>query len=158
VKSARAALDSPQFVDFLRPLVTRRRGFRRDRRGLRAGWGFASYLGVRNFPNPDQARWRCQDGTAHEAVVDIGGIFRDGLVWREVPAADMADFFQGPVAGEPSIFLEIDDRAVSVFMKMLVPTRTEQIPEPVQLRPGRPLPCLGHNILNGALWHPISGC
>lgn len=91
-------------------------------------WGFASYLGVRNFPAPAQVRWKSLDGVAHEAQVDIGAIFRDELILHRVPAADMAHFFEGPVAGEPGIFLEVNDRTLSVFMKMLIPTKTLQRP------------------------------
>jgi hypothetical protein len=73
-------------------------------------------------------RWKSLDGAQHEAKVDMAAIFKDGLIWHKVPKSDMADFYRGPVAGAPSIFLEVNDHTVNVYMKMLVPTRTEQIP------------------------------
>lgn len=91
-------------------------------------WGFASYIGVRNFPPPAKVRWKSLDGVAHEAEVDIGEIFKDELVLHNVPADDMARFYEGPVADEPGIFLEVNDRTISVFMKTLIPTKTAQIP------------------------------
>ncbi|WP_266156470.1 hypothetical protein [Dyella silvatica] len=91
-------------------------------------WGTASYLGVSNFPSPAEVRWTSHDGVAHEAKVDIGDIFKSELIWHGVPKADMADFYEGPVAGVPNVFLEVNDRTINAYMKMLVPTKTEQIP------------------------------
>lgn len=91
-------------------------------------WGTASYVGIRNFPAAAEVRWKSQDGVAHEAKVDIGDIFKDELIWHNVPKADMADFHSGPVAGEPDIFLEVNDRTINVYMTTLIPTKTEQIP------------------------------
>lgn len=85
-------------------------------------------IGIDNFPPPADVRWRSLDGLQHEAKVDIAEIFQDELIWHKVPKADMANFFHGPVAGDPNIFLEVDDHAINVYMKMLVPTRTEQMP------------------------------
>lgn len=90
-------------------------------------WG-PGEIGIRNFPPPAQVSWKSMDGVAHEASVDFAGIFSEGLVWHNVPKADMADFFEGPVAGSPNIYLEVNDRTINVYMKMLVPTKTEQIP------------------------------
>ena len=88
----------------------------------------ASYLGIENFPAPAQVRWKSLDGVQHEAKVDMAAIFKDQLVWHKVPKADMADFFHGPVAGEPGIILVVNDRAIDVYTKMFIPTKTEQIP------------------------------
>ena len=88
----------------------------------------ASHAGIKNFPLPAEARWKSQDGVQHEATVDMAKIFKDQLTWHKVPKADMADFYRGPVAGEPGIILEVNDRTINVYMKMLIPTRTEQIP------------------------------
>jgi hypothetical protein len=94
----------------------------------KAAWGTASYIGIKNFPAPAEVHWKSQDGVAHEAKVDIGDIFKDELIWHNVPKADMADFHSGPVAGEPDIFLEVNDRTINVYMTTLIPTKTEQIP------------------------------
>lgn len=94
----------------------------------REQWGFAFYVGIRNFPPPADVKWTSLDGVKHEARVDMAEIFKDQLVWHKVPKSDMADFYRGPVAGDPSIYLEVNDRTVNVFTRMLVPTKTEQIP------------------------------
>lgn len=91
------------------------------------GWG-STELGIRNFPGPAEVRWRSRDGTAHEASVDIGRIFKDELIWHAVPKSEMTDFYAGPVAGAPDIYLEVDDRTISVYTAMFIPTRSEQVP------------------------------
>ena len=68
------------------------------------------------------------DGVQHKASIDMAAIFKDELIWHKVPKADMADFYRGPVAGAPSIFLEVDDHTINVYSRMFIPTRTEQIP------------------------------
>lgn len=88
----------------------------------------AGYLGIRNFPPPADVLWTSLDGVRHEVSVDLAAIFHDQLIWHKVPRSDMADFYRGPVAGAPDIMLEVNDRTLSVYMRMLVPTRTEQIP------------------------------
>ncbi|HEV7123523.1 MAG TPA: hypothetical protein VGN24_08870 [Rhodanobacter sp.] len=85
-------------------------------------------IGIDNFPPPAEVRWKSMDGVQHEAKVDMAAIFKNELIWHKVPKSDMADFYRGPVAGAPDILLEVNDRIVSVYMKMLVPTRTEQMP------------------------------
>ncbi|MBB5357628.1 hypothetical protein HDE76_000810 [Rhodanobacter sp. ANJX3] len=91
-------------------------------------WGTASYLGIQNFPAPAKVDWKSKDGATHEATVDIGAIFKEELIWHNVPISDMAKFYSGPVAGEPDIFLEVNDRTINVYMTTLIPTKTEQIP------------------------------
>lgn len=93
----------------------------------RNNWGQAGYLGIRNFPPPAAVRWTSLDGVDHEDEIDIAAIFKDQLIWHKVPKADMADFYRGPVAGEPDIFVEVNDRTVNVYTKMFIPTKTEQI-------------------------------
>lgn len=94
----------------------------------KSNWGTASYLGIKNFPAPAEVRWTSQDGSVHRAKVDIGNIFKDELIWHKVSKADMADFYHGPFAGEPDIFLEVNDHTINVYMTTLIPTKTEQIP------------------------------
>lgn len=90
-------------------------------------WG-STELGIRNFPGPAEVRWKSRDGTTHEASVDIGRIFKDELIWHAVPKSEMTDFYAGPVAGAPDVYLEVDDRTVSVYTAMFIPTRSEQVP------------------------------
>ncbi len=93
----------------------------------RGNWG-TGYLGIRNFPSPAEVQWTSLDGVKHETKVDMARIFKDRLVWHKVPKADMMDFYRGPVAGEPGIFLEVNDSAINVYMHMFVPTKTDQTP------------------------------
>ena len=90
-------------------------------------WG-PGEAGIRNFPPPAEVTWKSLDGAAHEAKVDIAAIFKDGLIWHNVPKADMAHFYRGEWAGDPNIYLEVDDHTISVYTRMLIPTKTEQIP------------------------------
>lgn len=91
-------------------------------------WDGGQYLGIRNFPEPAWVRWKSLDGVKHEAHVDICEIFKDELIVHNVPASDMAHFFEGPVAGPPAIILEVNDRTINVYTKMLIPTKTLQKP------------------------------
>lgn len=95
----------------------------------RDDWWPASHGGIRNFPSPAEVRWTSLDGVAHEAKVDMGAIFKNGRVLYKVPNAEILDgiFPQGLVAG-PSIFLEVNDRTINVFMAAMIPTTAEQIP------------------------------
>lgn len=88
-------------------------------------WSFASYIGVRNFPPPAEVQWTSLDGVEHEAKVDIGEIFKNELVLHKVPESDYAERSFGD---NPSIFLEVNDRTINVFMKAFIATKTEQIP------------------------------
>jgi len=92
-------------------------------------WWPASHGGIRNFPHPAEVRWISLDGVAHEASVDIGAIFKHERVLYTVPDAEIQEgmFPQGLVA-DPSIFLEVDDRTINVYMCALIPTKVEQIP------------------------------
>jgi hypothetical protein len=83
---------------------------------------------IRNFPPAAAITWKSMDGVEHEAKVDLAAIFKEQLVWHNVRKEDMADFYRGPVAGDPYIYLTVNDRTISVYMKMLIPTKNEQIP------------------------------
>lgn len=85
-------------------------------------------LDIRNFPKPAEVRWKSKDGAAHVASIDIGQIFKDELIWHNVRKDDMADFYSGPVAGAPDIYLEVDNRTIHVYTATCIPTRDEQIP------------------------------
>ncbi|AZQ54615.1 hypothetical protein [Burkholderia cenocepacia] len=94
--------------------------------GTRA-WG-STELDIRNFPKPAEVRWKSKDGAAHGACIDIGRIFEDELIWHNLRKEDMTDFYSGPVAGAPDIYLEVDDRTINVYTAMFIPTKAEQIP------------------------------
>ena len=88
-------------------------------------WGPASYIGVRNFPSPAQVRWKSLDGIVHSAQIDIGEIFKDEKVLHNVPESD---YVEGSFGGSPSIFLEVNDRTINVYMEAFIATKSEQIP------------------------------
>ena len=87
----------------------------------------AGFIGIKNFPPPAIVQWTSLDGVKHESTVDMTKIFKAPLIWHRVPKSDMADFYSGPVAGAPDIFLEVNDHTINVFMWMLIPTKTEQV-------------------------------
>ncbi|MCD9028992.1 hypothetical protein LDO26_12355 [Luteimonas sp. BDR2-5] len=83
------------------------------------------YLGIMDFPPPAQVRWRSKDGTEHEAVVDIGEIFKDRLILHDVPRGDIRE---GVSILNPEIVLEVNDRTINVYMRAFIPTKELQIP------------------------------
>ena len=91
----------------------------------RKNWGVASYLGVQNFPEPAVVKWKSKDGQAHEALVDIGSIFKDQAILHKVPQSDVVD---NALINNPDVFLEVNDRTITVYMKAHIPTRQQQIP------------------------------
>jgi hypothetical protein len=90
-------------------------------------WLGRSYIDIPNFPPPAEVSWKSMDGQKHETTIDIAAIFKEELVWHNVSKNDMANFFKGPVAGPPDIFLEVNDRKVNVYITMFIPTKEEQI-------------------------------
>lgn len=93
----------------------------------RRNWGSVE-LDIRNFPAPAEIHWRSLDGQSHSAEIDMRRIFKDELIWHRLRKDQMTDFYVGPVAGSPDIYLEVDDRTINVYMAMFIPTREEQIP------------------------------
>jgi hypothetical protein len=95
----------------------------------KADWWPASHGGIRNFPLAAQVRWVSLDGVSHEASVDIAAIFKDERVLYRTPNSEILDgiFPQGLVS-DPSIFLEVNNRTINVYMAAMIPTKTEQIP------------------------------
>lgn len=95
----------------------------------RDDWWPASHGGIRNFPAPAEVSWTSLDGVTHEAKVDMEAIFKNKHVLYKVPNPEIRDgiFPQGIVAG-PSIFLEVNNRTINVYMAAMIPTRAEQIP------------------------------
>lgn len=90
-------------------------------------WG-STELDIRNFPRPAEVRWKSKEGVPHVTSIDIGRIFKDELIWHNLRKGDMTDFYAGPVAGSPDIYLEVNDRTINVYTAMFIPTKVEQIP------------------------------
>jgi hypothetical protein len=94
-------------------------------------WPFASHLGIRNFAKPAEVTWTTLSGQTLQASVDLGAIFKDERVLHEVPEAQLKRAaFKGPVPA-PSIYLEVNDRTISVYMK-------SPAPDPGRTDPGQP--------------------
>jgi len=94
----------------------------------RTKWPFASHIGIQNFPEPAQVAWTTLSGERLEASIDLGEVFKDELVLHKVPEDEIKEqAFKGPVPS-PSIYLEVNDRTISIYMKVLIPTKHEQIP------------------------------
>lgn len=83
------------------------------------------YLGIPNFPGPAEVIWRSKDGTQHRAEVDIGAIFKDGLIRHNVPREDIPE---GISIMDPAIVLEVNDRTINVYMKAFIPTKSLRTP------------------------------
>lgn len=90
----------------------------------------ASYLVMRNlqtqgFPGPVQVRWKSLDGAAHEATINLDEIFPDRRVLHHVSETDYAErSFDGRV----DIILEVNDRTLTLYQKVTIATKSEQIP------------------------------
>lgn len=85
-------------------------------------WGLASHVGIDNFPAPAEVSWKSLDGVAHEVQVDIGKIFKDELVLHHVPEEEIP-VETVALLGGPSIFLEVNDRTINVYMNAYVALR-----------------------------------
>ena len=82
----------------------------------------AGHVGKRNFPAPAKVTWRSKDGVPHEAEVDLDVIFKDRVVQHNVLREDYrADLG----IADPDIVLEVNDRTISIYMRALIPTKTE---------------------------------
>jgi hypothetical protein len=94
----------------------------------RKSWGGAPFIGIRNFPGPVKLDWISKSGEVLSAEVDLAQVFKDELVLHDTPLDEIPEkAFKGP-AGEPTIYVEVNDHTVSVYMEMLIPTKREQIP------------------------------
>lgn len=91
----------------------------------RRNWRNALHGGLRNFPAPAHVQWRSKDGVAHEAHIDMESIFADQRLIHHVSREDIP---LNATIQAPSIFLEVNDRTVNVYMQADIPTKKLQIP------------------------------
>lgn len=84
-----------------------------------------THSGISNFPRPATVRWQSRDGVAHEERIDIGEIFKDGVIRTKVPRDQVAEDVH---ISDPDIILVVDDRTVNVYMKTRVPLKKPEIP------------------------------
>lgn len=82
---------------------------------------------IPNFPPPAKVTWRSKDGTPLEAEVDIGEIFKDGLIRHNLRQDEISERGIGPGA-LPGIILEVNDRTINVYMRAHISTRELQKP------------------------------
>jgi hypothetical protein len=87
-----------------------------------AGWG-----PIRNFPPPAKVVWRSKDGSPHEVEIDIGGIFKDEVIRHSVPKQDVLDTTLASDLA-PGIILEVNDRTINVYMRVMIGTKQLQKP------------------------------
>lgn len=96
----------------------------------RDDWNYAFYLGVRNFPGPATVSWTSLDGTSHTATIDLAQIFKDERVLTKVPDDEFVpNMYPQGLFLDPSIYLEVNDRTISVYMRALIPTQHRQVPD-----------------------------
>lgn len=93
-------------------------------RGTREQILSAGHIARRNFPPSAHVTWRSKDGAAHEADVDIAGIFRDRKIVHQVPREEIRE---GVSITDPDIVLEVEDRTITVYMRAFIPTKALQI-------------------------------
>ena len=95
-------------------------------RGTREQILSAGHIARENFPPPVRVAWRSKDGAPHEAEVDIGDLFRDGLIVHNVPRSEIRE---GVPTTDPDTVLEAEDRTINVYMRAFIPTRELQVPD-----------------------------
>jgi hypothetical protein len=81
---------------------------------------------IPNFPPAANVTWRSKDGTALQAEVDIGGIFKDELIRHHVAREDALD---PASSGTPGIILEVNDRTINVYMRDMIALKKPQFPD-----------------------------
>lgn len=95
----------------------------------RSQWGFGSYSGIRNFPGPVEVSWTSMDGQKHHASIDLAQVFKDERILHRVPDDEIPDdMYPQGLYLDPGIFVEVNDRTISVYMKAMIPTKHLQIP------------------------------
>ena len=85
----------------------------------------ANALDIRNFPPPAVVTWRSKDGAPHEARIDIGEIFKDRRILHNVPKKDIPE---RAYVGDPGIVLVVNDRTISVYMRVSIPLNEPRVP------------------------------
>jgi hypothetical protein len=95
------------------------------KRHLRASTIVMRNLQTDGFPGPVQVRWSSLDGVPHEATLKLEEIFPGRRVLHHVPEADYAERSFG---GDVAIILEVNDRTLTLYQKVTIATKSEQIP------------------------------
>ena len=82
----------------------------RDRDNLSAGWGNLE------FPSVVRVSWTSKDGTDHDEKINLGEIFRSGMV-RYPDDLDVNDVKISVAPSGPDIILVVENRAIRVYMR-----------------------------------------
>lgn len=82
----------------------------RDRNNLSGGWANL------DFPSVARVMWTSKDGTNHDEKIDLGAIFRSGMV-RYAPDLDVNDVHLSVPPSAPDIILVVENRSIQVYMK-----------------------------------------
>lgn len=80
----------------------------------------AGYGPVARIAPPAQLNWISKDGSKLEAQANIAEIFKDRLVRHSTPREDIAE---GASMGSTDVIVEIEDRTVSVYTRMMIPLK-----------------------------------
>lgn len=112
---ARAALDTPMSAP--------------DSTDYRNHWN-AGYIVMCDdgFPPPAQVEWTAHDGTVLKAQVDIDAIFKDRRILHNVPREEIPEGWAPYGGGLPRIYLEVNDRTLSVYMQEMIATKSLRMP------------------------------
>lgn len=95
----------------------------------RSTWGFGSYSGIRNFPGPVEVTWTSLDGQDHHASIDLAEIFKGEEILHRVPDEEIPDgMYPQGLYLDPGIFVEVNDRTISVYMRALIPMKHRRDP------------------------------
>ena len=81
---------------------------------------------IPNFPPPAKVTWRSRDGTAHEADIDIGEIFKDQRIRHNVAREDASE---PATDGITEIILEVNDRTINVYTRTNIWLKKPRFPD-----------------------------
>ncbi len=88
----------------------------------------AGHGGIHNFPKPAVVTWVTRDGKEHKAEIDVASIFRDELIVHNVLRKEISDLPHGEYPYDPSIYLEVNDVKIRVYMRAYIPMRHPRDP------------------------------
>lgn len=85
----------------------------------------------RTFPGPVTLDWMSLDGAKHMSSLDLDALFADRLILHRVQRHEVREAWLNGASVEPvrpDILVEVNDRAVNLFMRAFVVTEAEQVP------------------------------
>lgn len=88
----------------------------------------------RVFPPPIEINWTSLDGIEHRASVDLAAVFPGRVILHNVPREDVWKEWALVHLHSPDILLEVNDRAVNVYMKAHVLTNQLKASDDKNLR------------------------